>query len=94
MRDIERTKYEGESGSRMAKKWMKWGNELYYSGPGKGDVHYIIDAGDVEIFLDKNGEIAEIRIKNIEKYLEPKEIKEIADTYNSIPQPKRVEQSR
>ncbi len=60
------------------KKWMLWGNELYYSGHGKGDAHYLINTGDVEIRLDEKGEILEIVIKNINKYLEPKEIEKIA----------------
>lgn len=64
----------------MKKKWMKWGHELYYAGRGRGDVYYIIESGDIELKLDKNGEILEIRIKNIEKYLEPAIIKRIAYT--------------
>lgn len=60
------------------KKWMKWGNELYYSGNGSGDTHYIIDTGDIEIHLDEKGEILEIIIRNINKYLKPEEIKKIS----------------
>ncbi len=68
------------------KKWMQWGNELYYSGDGSGDDYHIIDAGDIEIHLDKNGDINMIIIKNADKYLEPEEIKEIA--YEQKPHPK------
>ncbi len=49
--------------SSREKKWMKWGNELYYNGPGRGEVCYIIDPEDVEIMLNKEGEVTEIRIK-------------------------------
>ena len=68
------------SHDKEEKKWMYYYGELYYSGPGKGDVYYIIDTDEVEIHLDKKGEILEIRIKNADKYLEPEEIQEIAYT--------------
>ncbi len=60
------------------KKWVLWGDELYYSGGGRGDDYYIINAGDIEIHLDKNGDINMVIIRNASKYLEPEEIKEIA----------------
>lgn len=68
------------------KKWMLWGDEIYYDG-GKGKVvHHIIESGDIEIYLDKDGEIVEIIVHNISKYLEPKEIREIA--YKQLPYPR------
>ncbi len=64
------------------KKWMRWGDELYYSGPGEGEVYHIIDTGDVEIHLDKEGEIIQIIVRSPDKYLERDEIEEIATIYD------------
>ncbi len=67
------------------KRWMLYGDELYYSGHGRGPAYYIIDTGEVEIHLDKNGEILDLVIKNARKYLDPEEIKEIADIVEKPP---------
>ncbi|MCD6488334.1 MAG: hypothetical protein J7K21_03820 [Desulfurococcales archaeon] len=75
--------------SSKNKKWMLWGDEIYYD-EGKGKVAYhIIESGDIEIYLDKNGEIVEIIVHNISKYLEPEEIREIAYKQLPYPRPKK-----
>jgi len=68
---------------RKKKKWMFWSGALYYSGHGEGPAYYIIDTGEVEIHLDKNGEILDLVINDAEKYLEIDEIQEIAVVYRS-----------
>jgi len=75
------------------KKWMLWGDGLYYGGSGK-EVYHIINAGDVEIYMDKDGEIVEILVKNAHKYLEPDEIEEIAIVYKPEDIEKQLEELR
>ncbi len=62
------------------KKWsyFKDRDELRYAGK-PGEVVAIIDTGDIEIYVNKNGEINEIAIYNVSKYVSPEDLEEIAN---------------
>jgi len=54
------------------KRQILWSGSLHYYGcHSEGPAYYIytIDTGEVEIHLDKNGEILDLVVKDAEKYL-------------------------
>ncbi len=68
-------------------RWVyyKYMDELRYYGRGaNAGVH--IDAGDIEIIVDENGEIIDIAIYNASKHLSLEEIKKIAHIIEKPPQ--------
>lgn len=62
------------------KKWtyFKDRDELRYAGE-PGEVVAIIDSGDVEIYVNKNGDINEIAIYNVSKHISPEDLELIAN---------------
>ncbi len=63
-------------------KWtyFKDRDELRYAGKSSGEVIAVIDIGDIEIYVNKDGEINEIAIYNASKYIPVEDIGIIADT--------------
>jgi len=68
-----------------SKKWILYGNELRYYGPGK-EAFIHINIGDIELVIDENGEIVDLVIYNATKHLSQEEIEKIAE---KIPLPKQ-----
>ncbi len=75
------------------KRWMLWGDTLYYGGCGR-EVHHIILTDEVEIYLDKDGEIVEMIVKNASKYLSVEEIEEFAEIYRPEELEREIEELR
>jgi hypothetical protein len=58
------------------KKWSWLGNEIRWGRTGR--LAYIINIGDVEIWLDENGVPVEIAIRNPEKHIDKEILEKIA----------------
>ncbi len=70
------------SGENGFKPWayFVWRDELRYYGRGRYTAVHV-DIGDVELIIDKNGEIIDLAIYNASKYFEMEEIESIAEIY-------------
>jgi len=58
-------------------RWMLYGDEIYYMGPGR-NAAITIFLEDAEIILDEDGEVYEIIVRNIHKHIDKEDLEKIA----------------
>lgn len=80
------------------RKWQYLDNELRYFNK-RADVSYVLDIGDVEILLDERGDIVQLAIRNVDKYMEEDEeleelVRKIAMIYTPLPKERKLDQNK